>query len=165
MAVKRGFSIIELTVVIGLISLLALAMSAIMLSTIVSSNRIRRNTKIKQAGDYAVNQLQSLIRNSRGIVSCDSLSSTSTTDNPDGGTTTILMEQDSNGVDRIASNSGVYLTPADLKITNYSLNCLPDDSNPKLVNISFDLSSLVTSTKAIENSTLHFTVTAELRND
>lgn len=165
MAVKRGFSIIELTVVIGLISLLALAMSAIMLSTIVSSNRIRRNTKIKQAGDYAAGQLQSLIRNSRGIISCDSNLGTSITENPDGGTTEILLERDTSGVDRIASGSGVYLTPADLKITNYSLTCSPDDSAPKLVNISFDLASLVTSTKAIENSTLHFQVTAELRND
>jgi type II secretory pathway pseudopilin PulG len=165
MAVKAGFSVIELTVVIGLIALLAIAMSAIMLTTIVSSNRIRSLTKIKQAGDYAVTQLQSLVRNARGITLCNSLDSTSTIINPDGGETTILLEPDDDDVDRIASNSGVYLTPGDLRITNYSLTCAPTDDNPQLITIAFDLSPLIESTKESENTTLHFVTTAELRND
>jgi type II secretory pathway pseudopilin PulG len=164
-AVKRGFSIIELTVVIGLIGLLAIAMAAIMLTTIVSSNRIRMLTKIKQSGDYAVTQLQSLIRNARGITLCNSLENTSTLINQDGGETIILLEEDDDDVNRIASNSGSYLTPSDLLLTNYTLTCTPSDDQPNLITIGFDLSPLNTSVKSTENATLHFAVSAELRND
>ncbi len=62
MALKKGFSLIELIVVIGLLSLLMLAISSTMLMSIISSNRIRTTTKIKQAGGYAINQIQSMIR-------------------------------------------------------------------------------------------------------
>lgn len=165
MEVKSGFSVIELTVVIGLLSMLALAMSAIMLTTIVSSNRVRTLTKIKQAGDHSLNQLQSLVRNARGIVLCDSVNSTGTIINPDGRETTILLENDTDGTPRIASNSGIYLTPGDLKVANFGFLCSPSDDNPRLVTVSFDLSTLSVSTNPKENPLLHFTATSELRND
>lgn len=165
MAVKSGFSLVELTVVIGLIALLAMAISAIMLTTIVSSNRIRTLTKIKQAGDYTVNQLETLIRNSRSISVCDSTNNTSTISNPDGGSTTIYLQADQSGVNRVASGSGTFLTPPDLLVTNYKLTCAPNDISPRLVTISFDMSPLVASVKAVENGTLHFQTSVELRNN
>lgn len=160
MVKKAGFSIIELVVVIGLIGLLAIAMSAIMLTTIVSSNRVRTLTKIKQAGDYAIGQIQTLVRNARSITSCSSSPDQLTIINLDGGQTTIYLT-----ADRIASNSGVFLTPDDLHITGYSLDCEPSNANPKVVTISFDLENLVSSTKSTERPKLHFETTAEIRNN
>lgn len=162
---SKGFSVIELTVVIGLLSILSLAISAIMLSTIVSSNRVRTLTKIKQAGDYALNQLQSLTRNARGVIACDSGLNTVTLLNRDTNQTSLLLESDANGIPRIASNSATYLTPGNLRVTNFNLDCQPDDDNPRLISVSFDLSTAVASTKNIENATLHFSTTSELRNN
>lgn len=164
MEMKKGTSIIELVVVIGLISLLALAMSAIMLTTIVSSNRVRRLTQIKQSGDLALNQIQTLIRNSRQIVSCDTDTDTLSTINPDGNTTDIMIEDDGTA-SRIASNSGIYMTPNTLEVSGFSITCEPDEANPVLFKISFDMAHTVSSGNERENPNLHFETTVGIRNE
>lgn len=164
MEVKKGTSIIELVVVIGLISLLALTMSAIMLTTITSSNRVRRLTQIKQAGDIALNQIQTLIRNSRDIDSCDSDNDILTTINPDGGTTNIMLENDDTSA-RIASNSGTYMTPNNLLVTSFNVSCEPNSETPVLFNISFDISHTNSSGNSRENPTVHFETTTGIRNE
>lgn len=164
MELKKGTSVIELTVVIGLISLLALAISAIMLTTTLSSNRLRRAALIKQSGDYALTQIQSLIRNSRDVISCDPDTDTLTIINPDGGATDLMIELEGSS-NRIASNSGIYLTPNTLNVTNFSLSCEPIASDPTLFKISFDLSHTTSSGNDRENSTIHFETTTTLRNE
>lgn len=159
MEMKKGTSIIELVVVIGLISLLSLAMSAIMLTTIVSSNRVRRLTQIKQAGDHAINQIQTLVRNARYIDDCDQDNDTLTTVNPDGNTTIVMLEND-----QLASNSGTYMTGDTLSASSFSINCEPI-SDPVLIKVSFDLTQKVSSGKERENSSLHFETTTNLRNE
>lgn len=164
MELKKGTSLIELVVVIGLIALLSLAMSAIMLSTIISSNRVRRLTELKQAGDIALNQIQTLIRNSRNIESCSSSANLLTTTNPDGKTTDIYSESD--GVStRIASNSGIYITPDTILVNNFDIICQPDDTTATIFKISFDLTHRVAAGNNRENSTIHFETTTSTRND
>lgn len=168
---KKGFSLIELLVVIGLLSLLMLAISSTMLMSIISSNRIRTSTKVKQAGNYALGQIQAMIRNAKSISVCrDDISSTTFT-NPDGGSTTILSESDGTNY-RIASNSGVYLTPANLTVSSFSLNCLPFSTNPltgetgtTLIKVSFDLKDQLTTSRTTENPLLHFETSVNLRNE
>ncbi len=159
---KSGFSLIELIVVIGLLSLLMLAISSTMLMTIVSSNRIRTSAKIKQAGNYAIGQMQSLLRSAKTVVSCTSPESIVFI-NYDGGQTELLSEDDANGLPRIASNSGTYLTPDNLTTSNFSLVCEPSDIDPAIVKISFDLQDTVT-TRDLENPLLHFETSVSLRN-
>ena len=158
---KKGYSLIELTIVVGLISVLSVTISGIVLSTIVNSTRIRNQVKLRQAGDYAIGQMNTLIRNSRSINSCNSLSSTVTINNIDGGTTDIMLEGT-----QIASNSGVYLTPSDLEISNFTLSCLPDDTDPRLINILFTLTLPGGGTgKASESPTETFSTSAEIKNN
>lgn len=165
MVAKSGFSIIELIVVVGLISLLGIAISAIMLASITSSNRVRTVTKIKQAGDHTITQLQTLVRNARAILSCTTPTQL-TLQNPDGGQTLLIIELDSNGNKRVASGSGNFLTPEDLRVsTNNFITCSPSDLVVQAVTFSFDLENRVASTKSTEHPVLHFETTTELRND
>ena len=159
---KSGFSLIELTVVIGLLSLLMLAISTTMLMSIVTSNRIRTSTKVKQAGNYALGQIQSMLRNAKSITLCDSDASSLTMTNLDGGSTLITAQSDGTNT-RIASGSGVYLTPANLSTYNFSLICQPSDTAPTLVNLSFDLKDSAGS-GAVNNPLLHFETSVNLRN-
>jgi len=161
---KSGFSLIELIVVIGLLSLLTLAISSIMLTSVMTSARIRTATKVKQAGNYAIGQLQGLLRNAKLVTSCDSANNTITIVNPDGGTTQILAELDDQGVTRIASNSGVYLTPVSINANTFSLICDPSDTEPTLVKLAFDLQDTQTA-KATQNPILHFETSTNLRNE
>lgn len=163
MAIRSGFSLIELTVVIGLLSLLTLAISTIMLTSILSSNRVRNVTKVKQAGNYALDQMQGLLRNAKSVPLCDSQNASISLTSPDGGTTLLASESDGTYT-RIASGSGIYLTPADTQVTSFSLVCEPSDADPSLVKFSFDLRSTL-STKTTENPLLHFETSVNLRNE
>ena len=158
MEIKQGFSIIELVVVIGLISLLALAMSAILLTTIVSSNRVRNATAVKQAGDYAITQIQSIVRNSRSITSCDPDTTTIVLENQDGNITTITL-----GINQIASNSA-SLIPTDLAVSSPSITCVSSSGDVRLATFSFDLSRNNPNLPTRENPVTHFSAGAEIRN-
>jgi len=161
MVTKQGFSLIELIVVMGLISLLMLAISGIMLMSIVSSNRIRTTTNVKQAGNYALGQIQGLIRNAKQIVSCNTSNATIVIVNPDGESTTIQAIEV--GLDtRISSNSGVYLTSDNLTVPTFSIECFPDTITPTLIKVSFELKN--NSTTAINNPSLHFETSVSPRN-
>lgn len=164
MELKKGFSLIELIVVIGLLSLLMLAISSTMLMSIVSSNRIRTVSAVKYAGNYALGQLQSMIRSAKAVTSCDSTSSTLSIINPDGGTTTILAENVGTYTS-IASNSGVYLTPSKVNVSSFNLRCEPSDMQPQLVIISYDVKSSLDTQRAVENPLLHFETSINLRNE
>lgn len=162
MVKKHGFSLIELVVVIGLLSLLMLAISSTMLMSMISSNRIRTTTKVKQAGNYALGQIQGIVRNAKSITSCipDLPDTSITLINQDGGTTQILTEEG-----RIASNSGTYLTPDNLEATVFDISCEPTVDNPTLIKVSFDLKSKLATERSTSNPTLHFETSINLRNE
>lgn len=163
MVKHQGFSLIELIVVIGLLSLLTLAISSIMLTSILSSNRVRLTTKIKQSGNYALGQIQNMIRNAKSLETCNSVDSELILTNQDGGSTAVVMEIDAGGINRVASNSGIYLTPETINVSTFSINCEPSDETPALIKISFDLH---TANKSIsrQNPSLHFETSINLRN-
>lgn len=160
----KGFSLIELIVVIGLISLLTLAISSIMLTSVITSTRIRTTTKVKQAGNYALTQIQGMIRNTKSVTLCDSTAHSLEIVGTDGGTTTIFSTLDDDGVDRIASGSATYLTPATINVTSFTLTCSPSDTEPKLVKVSFDLQDNSSDT-SVRNPILHFETSVNLRNE
>lgn len=162
MALKRGFSLIELIVVIGLLSLLILAISSTMLMSIISSNRVRTTTKVKQAGSYALGQIQSMIRSSKSITTCDSTTPLISLVGQDGGTTDILIEDDGTNL-RIASNAGIYLTPVNMDISSFAITCEPDEVEPSLIKFSFDLRD-THSVAGTSNPTLHFETSVNTRN-
>lgn len=163
---KKGFSLIELVIVVGLITLLSLVIASIMLTTIVSSNRIRTITKVKQSGNYVLGQTQALLRSAKSVSSCTTTSGAETGQisivNFDGGQTEIAL--DDTDSTRIASNSGTFLTPANITVSNFTLTCLPSETEPTLVKLSFELKDRV-NTKDRENPILHFETSINLRNE
>lgn len=162
---NSGFSLVELMVVIGLVSLLSVAISSMVLTTIAQITRVRNQIRVRQSGDYALGQIQTMLRNSRTIISCDSVANSITIINPDGGTTLFLSEDLGDHV-AIASNSGQYLTASDTTVGDtFDLECLPTDDNVNLVKISFTLNRAILSDKAKENANIRYETSIELRNN
>jgi prepilin-type N-terminal cleavage/methylation domain-containing protein len=165
--VVKGFSLIELIVVVGLLAILMLAISSSILMSVISSNRIRTVTITKQAGNYALDQIQSMIRNAKDISICDpAIVSIVHSD----GSSSVLSTQTNNGVNRIISNSDVFLTPANVSVSDFLFSCLPDQTPPAsnlgntdLIKISFSLKNTTVS-RTSENPTLHFETSINLRN-
>ncbi|MFZ2199912.1 MAG: type II secretion system protein [Microgenomates group bacterium] len=164
MVKKQAFTLIELIIVIGLIAMLMLAISSALLMTIVSSNRIRTTTKTKQAGNFALDQIQGLIRNSKDLTICNS--TTVTVVNQDGASTGIVLDNA-----RILSGVSTYLTPSGTTASaNVLFTCLPGDTPPlsnspktNLIKVSFDLKD-ESNARVTENPTLHFETSINLRN-
>jgi hypothetical protein len=129
-----------------------------MLMSLVSSNRIRTITKVKQAGNYAMGQIQNMVRGAKTITTCDSDNESITLINVDGGETQIFLE-----AERIASNSAYYLIPENLTVSNFNVTCNPDDIEPHFVDFSYDLQDNQTQT-SVQNPTLHFATSINLRN-
>lgn len=169
---QKGYSLIELTVVVGLTSILAIAITAIMMSYLLSSSRIRTLIKIRQAGDLTITQIQQLIRNAKSIDECSSDNDKSTDDyliltSQDGEQTTIQTEEITPGFYKIASTSAVrtrYLNTEDVPAQSFNLTCEPNDTNATLVKIFFTLANETASGRPFDSPTVNFETSIELRN-
>lgn len=169
---NKGYSLIELTIVVGLTSILAIAIAAIMMSSLLSSTRIRTAIKVRQTGDQALSQLQQLIRNARAVDLCVSDDPTPENDylivtGQDGNQTTIETEEIATGYYRIASSSAIttyYLNTDDTPASAFNLTCLPSDAAPTLVRVSFTLTNSASSARPFENPNIIFETSAALRN-
>lgn len=169
---QKGYSLIELTVVVGLTSILAIAITAIMMSSLLSSSRVRTLIKIRQAGDLALTQVQQLVRNAKSIDECSSSNENSTNDylvltSQDGEQTTIQTEEITPGFYKIASTSAVrtrYLNTEDVPAQSFNLTCEPSDTNTTLVKVSFALVNETASGRPFDSPTVNFETSIELRN-
>lgn len=162
MHIYKGYSLVELVIVVGLVSVLSITISAIVLTTIVNGTRLRNEVRIRQTGDYAVGQIETIIRNSLKVTACNSATNTVTISGPDHLATTISLS-----ATQIASSSAAtqYLTPTDTVTTLFDINCLPTDTDPSLINISFTLGKVGgASLKTIENVTENFSTSVQVRN-
>lgn len=93
-AVKsKGYTLIELVVVIGLVGMLSLGIVSIFLGSMRSSRLARVEAEVKSQGDVAINQIE---RNLRGAVS-------SPVCNHDGSGVTYTVNEDGQQVNRTYS--------------------------------------------------------------
>lgn len=167
---QNGFSLVELIVVVGLTAILAITITAISMSSLLSSSRVRNLVKVKQTGDYALTQMQQLIRNAKTIVEC---SDTGTTDDyiiitgQDGGVSTIQTELIATNEYKIASVSGGisrYYNSEEIPANSFDLTCTPTSTNPDLVKVTFTLSNNTQSSRVYDKSTVDFETSIEIRN-
>ena len=159
----KGFSLIELIIVVGLTSLLAIAITSVAMTSLLGAARIRNLVKTRQSGDNALNQIQTKIRNARNITTCNSTTNTITIENLDGNTTTYLVELDGAAM-RIASNSGQYITPSDTTISSFDIECSPSDAEPNLVTIKYQITNTVQGARSQETPTIPYETAIQIRN-
>lgn len=159
---QKGYSLIELTIVVGLVAILGVGISSVVLMSLVTTNRTRNLTHVRETSDYAILQIKQQVRNARSIVSCTGNSLTLI--GQDGGITTFSLET-VGSYERIASNSGIYLTPSDIDIENFSLTCLPDETEPELVKLSFETQLASEGLRESENPLTNFETSITLRNN
>ena len=96
---NRGFTLIELIIVVSVFVIISSAVVWIFLTTIRSDERISIGTDLKQQGDVALSHLEAMVRNAQRIAVCESDALELV--NADFGRTTLTVE-----TDRIASVSG-----------------------------------------------------------
>lgn len=141
---QHGYTLIELVVVIALSAILLIVLTTFFFATILGGTKSANIQEVKEAGQYAMNQITYLIRNAKSIDPnqvCDgSNQSTFTIINQDLNSTE-FSSISSGGNTRLASNSGTYLTPSDIAVhSGPTFVCTdPGNGSPISVTIQFSL--------------------------
>lgn len=180
---RRGFTILELLVVAGVLSIITAVISQVLFTTIRSNTKSEIIKEVKQNGDIAIENMARMIQNAKSItaVYCDGATKNTaiTLINQDDGQTTFQCSID-NGVNRIASVSATteYLTSSNLILTDaagqstldcsstdiLSFSCFTVGGIPKTVQIQFGLRQKNDTTSQFEASRMMFQSTVVLRN-
>jgi prepilin-type N-terminal cleavage/methylation domain-containing protein len=142
----KGFTLLELLIVVSLVVILMLSATSLFLTFLIGNSKSNAIQTVKNEGTYALSQMEFLIRNAINIapnssdVSCGEDMNEFVIVSIDGNSTTFFAEED-NGVDKIASNSGVYLTSDEVElVAGPEFDCAQaSGSNQSYVNVSFTL--------------------------
>jgi prepilin-type N-terminal cleavage/methylation domain-containing protein len=174
---QAGYTLIELIIVIALTVILTLTAVSMFLTTLLGGGKTAAAERTKQAGQYAINQMSYLIRNSRKVsvntdgITCGTGMTSLVIQGQDQQTTT-LLSQAVNGFTRIASKSGSlttnsYLTPDDMNVKDaLTFNCSTNnDGSPEVIHITFSLQKGNSTTdKARDIVVIPFETTVSLRS-
>jgi len=171
MRINKGFSLVELLVVVALLGGLAVATSRVFFANIRGSEKTQSLVELRQAGDQALLTMKKKIRNSREITSsCSSGMSFLTIRSRDPAVTGLastasITTQFTCG-DRIMmsedTGADIPLTPdpvvTNIQVQSCSFSCVQAPGNPGKVAINF---TLVT---ADSKEQLGFDTVVSLRN-
>ncbi|PWU22890.1 hypothetical protein C5B42_04880 [Candidatus Cerribacteria bacterium 'Amazon FNV 2010 28 9'] len=169
---QDGYTLIELIVVVAITILLLVTVISMFYTAFVSGGKTTATEAVKEAGQYAMSQMEFFIENAHRLVpnadatTCAVGMSSLGLQNQDLGTTIFQSETVGNDV-RLASNSGTYLTPSGMSVTSGpTFSCTqPADSSPATITISFTLQKGVVGVdKARDIVTIPFQSQVTLRN-
>jgi len=145
-AKNLGYTLIELMIVVTVMAVVAVVAVNLFLSTLIGGGKSRALSVVKQNGDFALTQMEKMIRNAKELTTnnegfvCDTDMNSLGVINSDGGVTIFAVEGE-----RIASNSGLFLTSSEVKVDSdaaktLSFDCSRSDTGmPDFVEISFTL--------------------------
>lgn len=172
-AFQKGFTLIELLVAIGLSVMLIAAASGLFFTTLRSDSKKNYLSELKDNGEYALSQMEFLLRNGVSLEPLTAGGTTCTT-----GMSQIVVRSIDNGVTRlylsngqIASESvqsGVtrYLSGGPTTASNLSFNCQQAAVNSgTYIQIAFTLTYATASGQFFtENGSSNFTTTVNIRS-
>ncbi|HEX7017377.1 MAG TPA: type II secretion system protein [Patescibacteria group bacterium] len=150
---KNGFTLIELLIVTTLSIMLMLTAAALFTTFLISNNRTDSSQLVKSNGEYALGQMEFLLRNAIELLpnsqaeTCTAGMTEITFRSVDDGTTTLFQEEDQNGIARIASNSGQFITSESVElVSGLTFDCVESpDKVQQYITISFTLQKAATS--------------------
>jgi prepilin-type N-terminal cleavage/methylation domain-containing protein len=164
---NKGFTLVEILVVTGLLAVVAVVISNMFFTTFRSSTKTKALTAVKQNGDYALLVMERLIRGSKEVISsCPEVAPAVANSirikmlNGD----EILFSCDLDN-ELIASN-GANLTSVDqVKLDSCSFGCQSKgDFYPQTVTIDFTLSQVGETLRSEEQAKVDFKATVVTRN-
>lgn len=141
-----GFTLLELLIVVSLTVMLMLSASALFLMFLISNTKGNALKTVSAEGDYALSQMEFIIRNAIEIlpntagITCAADMDELVVRSVDNGITTLTSE-DVDGVAKIASNSGIYLTSGAAElIAGPEFDCTAVEAgNSQYITIQFTL--------------------------
>ena len=136
---RKGYTLIEMVVVAGIMGIIGVVSVGLFLSTMLGGGKSTALNDVRSNGDYAITQMERMIRSARYIVSgtCETGMTSLRIKNPDGNTTEFSSIEG-----YIASNSGILTSDDIFLATDGPLifDCVSSDSkSPEVISIRFTL--------------------------
>ena len=167
---SKGFTLIEILVVVGLLAIIAAIGSNMFFTTLRSSGKSKILTTVKQNGDYALATIERLIRDSEKVITnsdgslCAVGMNKVKTKRLDGSEVEFACEEEGTANGLIASNSA-RLTSNEVKVDSCSFDCSSQgEFYPQIVVIDFTLSQAVVTTRPEEQASVNFRTSVTTRN-
>jgi Tfp pilus assembly protein PilW len=163
---------VELIIVMGLLVVITVAATSMFFTMMRSATRSSNLSTLKDEGDYAMSQMEFLLRNAKKVTCSGATANTIAVTSPDNNTTTfqVLPSPASSPRYYIASSSA---TRGNLFLTSGSVTASPSPltftcsqastTSPTFVNIAFELSR-VGSTATTTSSRQQFSTSVQVRN-
>jgi len=140
---KAGFSLIELLAVVAITAILSVVTVQLAVSSQLRSSQSDAVSKIRQEGDFLLDQMSYSIRNARSVI----CRGTQRLDVGMKNNNTIIYQLDET---QLSSNSA-YLNSSSIEMSDLLFTCTENDASPGvLVNISFTLTNRATSPPSVQ---------------
>lgn len=167
---KNGFTLIEILVVLGLLSIVAAIGSNMFFTTFRSSTKTKVLTIVKQNGDYALSVMERTIRGAQEVIEnsdgdiCEENMNKVKIKNLDGSQIEFACVDEGTITGHIASDSSRLVSP-EVKLSACSFSCTSEgEFYPQIVNIDFNLSQALETTRLEEQASVDFQTTVATRN-
>lgn len=163
---KNGFTLLEIVMVFGLLGVISVLATNMFFSILKASTKARILSDAKQNGNYAINVMERMIRNSKRLVGTypsDPVSSITIVSQDDNQTTFACMSQGSASF--VASNGASLVDSSKFSVSNCSFTIAEGESGirPPSVTIEFSIGRL--GNRAEESlSATEFKAIVDLRN-
>lgn len=135
---KKGFSLIEILVVLSVFVLLVFISNQIFFSTLKGTEKTQAITAVKQNGNYAVSVIQRSLRNSKGLVSCTTTANKIDYYDADGKQTFFSCVGMGGPGDAYIASGSARLTSEEVKVTRCEVICRTT-TTPQEVEVNFTL--------------------------
>ncbi len=146
---QAGFTLIEILMVVTLSVVITVAATGLFFTTLIGNTRKELISQVKDQGDYAINQLEFLLRNAVSLApdplfpaasTCVGGMNRITFKSVDEGITTLFNDNGKIASQSAASGQTIYLTTDDVTLTGPTFNCSQASENfGTYVTISFSL--------------------------
>lgn len=132
---KKGFTLLELLMVVSLLGLVLIAVTGLLGNIFSGSGKSRALQAVKQNGQFALSTMERTTRRAKSLTTCS------------GGTLIVIVPETTGDVtytfDRSGNSlrrNGVNLTGADVRVTGFSCSLTPAAvGNPAVVKITLTL--------------------------
>lgn len=175
---QYGFTLIEILVAVTLSVILLAAASGLFFATLRSDSKKNYVTDLKDTGDYAMSQIEFLLRNAVALERLNPTSPYCTAGmneimlrSIDNGVTTLYVEDDRIASDSVDLADGTtiatrYLTGDQLAVSNLSFDCQQSSPNTgTYIKIGFTLTYASTSSQFFgDGGSEHFSTTINIRS-
>ena len=163
MAIKKGFTLLELLMFVALVGLILVGITQVLGATLAGSGKSQSMQQVKQNGQFAMSTITRLLRQSNAVTTCGAGQLVFTV-LESGATSTYTFETSVLRIRKTYNGVQSWVTDDGIEVANFSCSLTsPGSGQPAIVNLSFNVRKPGLSVESII-ANINFKDSISLRN-